>query len=326
MQNKYPIGGYAPGNYTCICCICKKEFQGDKRTVQCEPCAVKSTAESDARQTPPSFDEMTSLIKKLFTDYLEDVLKSSPEEIEKAWVRYKTLNHLYREDQTMTGAVWVKGQYDRLYNQLKGEPERKIVCWVDYKWRYKNEESTCRDICTIRGEAMEFVSRGHGYACSTSTPYNVFIDACERLNVEWLDESPSKESVICEQEFIEFVKNERNAFSSEMLSDSWWVELPAAKRVVFENILIAYDQMQERLTPSKESEAVDWISVDDQLPTESGRYWCYVEEITDLGRGYFQWNCAYNQNGKLFTDKSLCNGERITHWRPLPEPPKQAKK
>jgi len=71
-----------------------------------------------------------------------------------------------------------------------------------------------------------------------------------------------------------------------------------------------------------ESGADNWISVNDQLPAESGRYWCYVEEVTDLGRGYFQWNCAYNQNGKFFTDKSLINGERITHWRPLPEAPK----
>lgn len=38
---KYPIGGYAPGNYICNCSICKKQFQGDKRAVQCEPCAVK---------------------------------------------------------------------------------------------------------------------------------------------------------------------------------------------------------------------------------------------------------------------------------------------
>jgi hypothetical protein len=48
MQNKYPIGGYAPGNYTCICCICKKEFHGDKRAVQCEPCALAAKAKFDA--------------------------------------------------------------------------------------------------------------------------------------------------------------------------------------------------------------------------------------------------------------------------------------
>lgn len=37
----YPIGGYAPGNYTCNCVTCKKQFIGDKRAVQCKDCATK---------------------------------------------------------------------------------------------------------------------------------------------------------------------------------------------------------------------------------------------------------------------------------------------
>lgn len=48
-------------------------------------------------------------------------------------------------------------------------------------------------------------------------------------------------------EFIEFIVNERNTISKEMLSDTWWLEIPAAKRVVFENVLIAYDQMVEKI-------------------------------------------------------------------------------
>jgi hypothetical protein len=38
---KYPIGGYAPGNYTCNCITCKKQFIGDKRAVQCKDCAIE---------------------------------------------------------------------------------------------------------------------------------------------------------------------------------------------------------------------------------------------------------------------------------------------
>jgi hypothetical protein len=38
---QYPIGGYAPGNYTCTCITCKERFFGDKRAVQCEPCAIE---------------------------------------------------------------------------------------------------------------------------------------------------------------------------------------------------------------------------------------------------------------------------------------------
>jgi hypothetical protein len=42
-SKQYPIGGYAPGYYSCTCITCKKEFTGDKRAVQCEPCAIKIT-------------------------------------------------------------------------------------------------------------------------------------------------------------------------------------------------------------------------------------------------------------------------------------------
>ena len=45
QEKKYPIGGYAPGNYHCTCCICGNKFTGDKRAVQCEPCAVEAIKE-----------------------------------------------------------------------------------------------------------------------------------------------------------------------------------------------------------------------------------------------------------------------------------------
>jgi hypothetical protein len=39
---QYPIGGHAPGDYWHKECVtCKKEFFGDKRAVQCEPCAIE---------------------------------------------------------------------------------------------------------------------------------------------------------------------------------------------------------------------------------------------------------------------------------------------
>lgn len=39
-RNAWPLGGYAPGNYTCKCLDCKVEFTGDKRAIQCLECAV----------------------------------------------------------------------------------------------------------------------------------------------------------------------------------------------------------------------------------------------------------------------------------------------
>ena len=67
-ENKYPIGGYAPGNYFGKCTTCSKEFQGDKGAFQCEPCAVKDKEFYDAL-TPDQkarFDNRFSEIAKLF--------------------------------------------------------------------------------------------------------------------------------------------------------------------------------------------------------------------------------------------------------------------
>lgn len=64
---------------------------------------------SDALQHAPSFNEMVGLIEKLFKDYLQDIRPKmvTSEEIDKAWERYKTLNHLW-QDEPQPGAVWVK--------------------------------------------------------------------------------------------------------------------------------------------------------------------------------------------------------------------------
>ncbi|MFJ7174548.1 DUF551 domain-containing protein [Citrobacter freundii] len=61
-----------------------------------------------------------------------------------------------------------------------------------------------------------------------------------------------------------------------------------------------------------------WIPVSERMPEESGRYWCYVEEQNSLGKSHYQWNCSWN--GEAWSDKALSG--RVTHWMPLPEPPK----
>lgn len=81
---------------------------------------------------------------------------------------------------------------------------------------------------------------------------------------------------------------------------------------------------KEQFTPLITGEEQDdWISVDDQLPIEGGRYWCYVMHQGDLGVSYFQWNCDYNDQLKRFSDMTLTRGEVVTHWRNLPDPPKR---
>jgi len=41
--NPWPLGGYAPGNYSCRCRTCKNEFRGDMWALQCLECAAKTT-------------------------------------------------------------------------------------------------------------------------------------------------------------------------------------------------------------------------------------------------------------------------------------------
>jgi len=60
-----------------------------------------------------------------------------------------------------------------------------------------------------------------------------------------------------------------------------------------------------------------WVSVDTP-PDEGGRYWCYVEYQSDLGKSAYQWNCAYNNDFNMFSTDS---GHSVTHWQPLPDPP-----
>lgn len=57
-----------------------------------------------------------------------------------------------------------------------------------------------------------------------------------------------------------------------------------------------------------------WISVDDELPPNSGDFWLVY---TDKGRIA---ECRYYSDEWIAT---YCNNERVTHWQPLPQPPKE---
>jgi hypothetical protein len=54
---KWPVGGYAPGNYACKCHYCEKTFFGDKRAIECADCVIQKrmmykTADPDPQPTP----------------------------------------------------------------------------------------------------------------------------------------------------------------------------------------------------------------------------------------------------------------------------------
>lgn len=66
-----------------------------------------------------------------------------------------------------------------------------------------------------------------------------------------------------------------------------------------------------------------WISVEDRLPEESGRYLGYLKELKDLGNSFSIINVAFNTNHKDSTAWTE-QGEvlqYITHWMPLPNKP-----
>lgn len=80
-------------------------------------------------------------------------------------------------------------------------------------------------------------------------------------------------------------------------------------------------QLLQQNKELREALETKWINVKDRLPEEGGRYWCYVEGYGDLGVYHYQWNCSYDPHDNKFWDRHLDNGDKATHWMPLPESP-----
>ena len=64
-----------------------------------------------------------------------------------------------------------------------------------------------------------------------------------------------------------------------------------------------------------------WISVEDRLPEESGYYLIYQK--SDLWFGKVIQTARWNKTKRIFRGAQAgCFMEYVTHWMPLPEPPK----
>jgi hypothetical protein len=96
---KYPIGGYAPGLYSCVCVSCKKEFMGDKRAVQCEPCAIEMV------NTKITINDKRGI---------ETVKKETLEEVIEREEYPKGITQEIWEDGVRLGAKW---QQDKMYSE-----------------------------------------------------------------------------------------------------------------------------------------------------------------------------------------------------------------
>jgi hypothetical protein len=69
-----------------------------------------------------------------------------------------------------------------------------------------------------------------------------------------------------------------------------------------------------------------WISVKDRLPDSGQRVWLYGEGMYESVFRF--WGVGYNGNPKpyfseLSNRSSIGLDEDVTHWQPLPNPPKQ---
>lgn len=61
--------------------------------------------------------------------------------------------------------------------------------------------------------------------------------------------------------------------------------------------------------------ATEWISVEERLPDENGRF-LTVDKKGDM------MVCFWEKHFGWFA--MVCNKNAITHWMPLPEPPKES--
>ena len=68
---------------------------------------------------------------------------------------------------------------------------------------------------------------------------------------------------------------------------------------------------------------MDWISVTERLPSDSGTKLVFIPTLDDklpfIGIAWFEPEGTKNISGWQLLPTILCNG--ITHWMELPEPP-----
>jgi len=60
------LGRYAPGNYTCRCTVCEKEFTGDKRATTCLQCAGRLEREAGIKEGIERNEEEIKVLQDRF--------------------------------------------------------------------------------------------------------------------------------------------------------------------------------------------------------------------------------------------------------------------
>ena len=96
------------------------------------------------------------------------------------------------------------------------------------------------------------------------------------------------------------------------MSNSWYELLDDVKCLVKFH---QFDNLPKKLKEVHKSIVNKWNDAIKNPPKESGRYWCYVSEVNDLGISHFEWNCSYDAQENIWQDnlKSI----NVTHWTEL---------
>ncbi len=119
---QYPIGGYAPGFYSCKCVNCKIEFTGDKRAVQCEPCAIKMTQEEPKQKVICTNDICQGECVECNFMTIVNVEEPKQETLEEAshtaWLNYEHVEgNLYSTSFKNGFKFGAKWQQERMYSE-----------------------------------------------------------------------------------------------------------------------------------------------------------------------------------------------------------------
>jgi len=171
MEKKYPIGGYAPGNYHNRCGTCNRSFFGDKRAFQCEPCALEAKARFDALP----LEEQMQLVKR--NGQIAQVMIECPVSPERDLI-LRIVEQWGNVIQMPNMEQWLKDY------AAKKTPASAV--WVKASMRLPKPEI---------GKEVIFINRTHNasliweFTSDLGPSLNIHLDGWSLDQWEWLDES-----------------------------------------------------------------------------------------------------------------------------------------
>lgn len=108
--------------------------------------------------------------------------------------------------------------------------------------------------------------------------------------------------------------------AGEECKNCLYIHLPAAGVCCDDYLKQQAADMLEKLAAEKDAKKLEWTSVKDRLPEkEHEAYLCSLDSSLFLDSQYIDTR-AYCGDGEWYT------GGTVTHWMPLPEPPKEEEK